>query len=237
MEKVKVEVKTEQNEVVVREGRASEIFEFRGRSFQAESHKAFCTLVKTKASVDNAVVAYNDSGLQCILDDTVRGHGFERVNYKYQYSLLAKEWLKILGQGATFEQKEMINFLKRQELGVIDEFDVLMYAVQNFRYALKIEGDFTREDDNNFTMMIKKGEMESMVKIPKFIYVNLELFEESDFMQRIEVEVEAVINQNEKPRFELSCPKFQRYEKAAKEDMLKHVKEDLKEYLVVAGVI
>ena len=113
MDKVKIEVSGDARELVLREGHAPEIFVFSGRKFVAGSHKSFVELVKSKASKSNAVVAYNESGAKCIIDDTVVNMPFETILYAYQPSIQAKEWGKILSNdGKVFEHKQIIDFLK-----------------------------------------------------------------------------------------------------------------------------
>lgn len=240
MDKINIEVKSAAPEVIVREGRAPEIFVFGGRKFVAGSHKSFIELVKSKSSKANAVVAYNDAGAKCVIDDTVMNMPFETIQYAYQPSIQAKEWGKILsGDGKVFEHKQIIDFLKIRTEEEIPIIDKLLDSVKNFKYALKISGDYTFDDRNNYTVAISIGEREGTIRIPTLIELQVELFEESEFKQIFEIEIEIVRprSENEKPLFRFSCPKYLRYEKEAKDNILEKIKEDLAEYLVVAGSI
>ena len=240
MDKVKIEVSGDARELVLREGHAPEIFVFNGRKFVAGSHKSFVELVKSKASKANAVVAYNESGAKCIIDDTVVNMPFETILYAYQPSIQAKEWGKILSNdGKVFEHKQIIDFLKIRTDDEIPIIEALLNGVRNFKYALKISGDYTFDDRNNYTVAIAIGETEGTIRIPTLIELQIELFEESDFKQIFEIEIEIIRpkSENEKPLFRLSCPKYLRYEKEAKDNILEKIKTDLAEYLVVAGSI
>lgn len=240
MDSTKIEVKSDASEIIVREGKAPEIFVFAGRKFVAGSHRSFVELVKSKADKDNAVVAYNASGAKCIIDDKVVNMPFETIKYEYSLSIQAKEWGEILfSKGRVFEQKNIIDFLKirtEEELPIVD---TLLNSIKNFKYALKISGDYTFDDRNNYTVAIAVGEMEGTIKIPTLIEMQMELFEESGFKQIFEIEIEILRpkSENEKPLFKLSCPKYLRYEKEAKDNILEKIKADLAGYLVVAGVI
>ena len=240
MEKINIEVKTNEKEVVIREGKAPDVFQFKGRTFVANSHNSFVELVKnkTKANKAAAVVAYNEKSIRCLVDDTVREHPFEYIDFSYKYSVSAIEWLDILTRGRSFDHKEFIDFIKCQDT-TIQDLDNLLTCVKNFKYAIKIDGDFSYDDNNNCTLMIKKGETEGTIKIPQYVYVMLDLFEESGFTQVIETELEITrpTSEKDRPRFILTCPKFKRYEKAAKDNLVEYIKKELIEYLVVAGSI
>lgn len=231
--------RSENNEMILREGTAPDIFVFRGRKFIANSPNSFIELVKSRADKTKSVTAYNEDGVRCILDDSEINIPFETITYRYQLSVQAKEWDSILTNGKTFEHKEMINFIKMRNKDEVDNLELLLSSIKNFKYALNISGDYSIDDRNNYTVAISVGETEGTIKIPSLVEVEIELFEESDYKQIFEIEIEILRprNENEKPKFLLSCPKFKRYEKNAKNHILKNIKDGLKEYLVVSGTI
>jgi hypothetical protein len=102
-----------------------------------------------------------------------------------------------------------------------------------------IEGDFSFEDRNNYTFNIKvlESKAEGTIRIPKTFEARIELLNGSGFVQNIEIEVEVSRpkDQNEKPGFKLSCPKFNKYWNLAKKNEFTKLTELLPGYLIVLG--
>jgi hypothetical protein len=227
------------DQLVIRTGDANEVFDYQGYQYRAESTESLITLVKSKGSVPNSIIAYNQDGIKVILDDTVLDRTQDRLTYNYKFSQQFEEWSKILRNGAVFEQKPFIDFLRRREATEIDCQESLMAAIQNFKYVSNITGDFTYDDRNNYTFGFKIGDAEGTVKIPQIINANIEIYNESQFIQAIEIEIEVKRpkSEGEKPLFALTCPKLERYIKIAIENEIERVKTELEGYLIVAGVI
>ncbi|MCP6657777.1 hypothetical protein NL521_27980, partial [Klebsiella pneumoniae] len=91
-----------------------------------------------------------------------------------------EEWEKILTKGSAFDQRDFIKFLQRREPGEIEDIEFLIGNLQNFRYAINTAADFSRADDQNYTFMIKIGEVEGSVKLPQFLTANIEIYNESE---------------------------------------------------------
>ena len=129
--------------------------------------------------------------------------------------------------------------MRRREPGEIDNIENLIASIQNFKYVTNITGDFTYDDRNNYTFAFKIGDAEGTVRLPQFITANLEIFNESELLQSIEIEIEVQKPKNEgdKLAFLLHCPKLSRYLKTAVEYEIDFVKNELDGYLVVAGNI
>jgi len=239
MEEIKVNVTASGNEVIVREGEAAPIYNYQGFSHAAYSTQSFIDLVKSKANQPAAVIAYNEKQVQAILDDTVKDRRQDKVYYDFKRSQQFDEWAGILGRGVVFEQKEIIDFVRRREEGEIPDAEELLATLRNFRFAVTTTGDCLYEDNSNYTFAIKVGEQEGAVSIPKAIYPNIEIYNESGLIQSIEIEIEVTKprSQDEKLKFSLTCPKFKRYEKEALDSEIKKVKDGLEGFLIVAGDI
>lgn len=239
MQETKINI-TPNGDCTFRTGEAPKIFQYRGYQYKAETTDSFCRLLKAKAdrNIPAAVVFVNDDGYQAIVDTTVEDRPQDKISFAYGYSVLAQEWLDILRGGKVFSVKNMIEFLKQREEGEIDDIESLMYAAQNFKYVIKTEGDFTRDDKQNYVMAIKIGEAEGTVKVPERFYANIEIFEGSGFMQCIEIEVDIHRPKSEhegNPGFMLSCPKFDRYLDKAKRNEVAKLEHELTGFLVVTG--
>lgn len=225
--------------LIIREGQAPRIYEYTGFNYTADSKASLIALVKSKSVKENCVVAYNEDGFKAILDDKVIDRKQDSVFYGFKKSQQYKEWKSILEGGCVMGQKNFIDFLRRREPGEIDNIENLIASIQNFKYVTNITGDFTYDDRNNYTFAFKIGDAEGTVRLPQFITANLEIFNESELLQSIEIEIEVQKPKNEgdKLAFLLHCPKLSRYLKTAVEYEIDFVKNELDGYLVVAGNI
>lgn len=193
----------------------------------------------SKAHKEICANAYNEAGFKVILDDKVLDRTQDRLRYDFKKSLQYKEWSKILESGVAFDQKNLLDFLRRREIGEIDAADAITAAIQNFKYVTNIAGDFTYDDNNNYTFGIKIGDAEGTVKLPQYLYADIEVYNESGFIQSMEIELEVrrPKAEGEKPMFVLTCPKLARYLKEALDNEISTVKGALEGYLIVAGNI
>lgn len=226
------------DQVVIRTGSATQIFKYNGFQYEAYSTDSFIRMVDAKAIQSNAVVAYDDTGMKAILDDTVIDREQDRVRYDFLKSLQYQEFKQIL-EGCRMNQKEFIKFLQRREPDEIKDIEKLLYDLMNFKYVTNIEGDFSQADNNNYTFMIKTKEGEGTVKIPQVINAKIEVFNDSGFFQGMEIEIEVYKPKDpgESPGFELKCPKLSRYLKAAVEHEIETLKKGLPDYLIITGSI
>lgn len=225
--------------LTIRHGEAPKQFVYDGFKHTADSTDSLIALVKSKGVQPNVVIAYNEKGIKVILDDTVKDRTQNRVHYEFKYSQQYQEWAKILTDGKAFDQRDFIKFLQRREPGEIECVEALIVNLQNFKYATNIDADFSRVNDQNYTFMIKIGEVEGSVKLPQLILADIEVYNESKFVQLMELELEVYKpkGEGEKPLFALHCPKLQRYLKAAVNHEIEHLKAELPDYLIVAGNI
>jgi len=222
-----------------RTGEAKQLYQYDGYQYTAESTESLITLVRSKGSEENTIIAYTDGGIKVILDDTVITRDQDRLKYNYKYSQQFEEFRSILEKGVVFEQKQFIDFLRRREPGEINGQDMLMAAIQSFKFSSIISGDFTYDDQDNYICSFKIGDAEGTVKIPQLITANIEVFNESDFVQTVELELEIKKprDQSEKPLIALTCPKLPRYLQKAMDHEIETVENELEGYLIVAGVI
>jgi len=201
----KANITPDGKELFLREGKAPDIFQYRGFSYHADTVKSFADLVKAKSKTELCVVFYNEKQFSVIIDDTVQDREQDTVTYEYVGSVQFNEWKQLLTFEKFFSIKEFADFLKRREPQEIQNIDDLLFAVQNFRYVTNIQGDFSFEDRNNYTFNVKINEVEGTVRVPRTIYVRMELFKNSGFFQDVEVEIEVHRPKNQ-DEFQLTRP-------------------------------
>ncbi|MDT8902216.1 hypothetical protein [Anaeroselena agilis] len=226
------------NELIIREGQAAPIYVHKAFEYQAYSTDSLIRLIKSKASKEDCIIAYSDSGVQVILNDTVHDRDQDRLNYAFKHSQQYQEWEPLL-KGGQLDQRQFIKFLQRREPDELLEIEPLMAALQNFKFVTNITGDFTFDDRNNYTFSMRVGEAEGTVRIPQMILVNMEIFNESGNIVPVEVEIEVVKprSESEKVLFQLSCPKLPRYKQEAVAAEIAKIHAELDGYLIVTGKI
>lgn len=223
--------------VMVYGGEAPEIFQYHGFQYEASSVKGFVELVKAKGVQDRAVVFGHGKGFYAVLDDSVQDRELDTVTMPFTYSVICREWLQILESGQVLNLKEFIDFLKRRNDGEIENIDELIYNIKNFKYVTNISGDFTYDNRNNYTFMVKAQDAEGTVRIPQSFIIKCEIFKDSgrEQMMEIELEIQKPKSPGEPLLFQLSCPKFPRYLQDAKEELYDSMKKELNGWLVVEG--
>lgn len=235
-EKQVIEIKAEAGkDIIVRKGEAPELYRnYKGIVYTAHSTQSFIDIIKRRGS-EQSVIAYNEGGLQSILDDSLRERAVDKTYYDFKESLQYQEWKGIIDHEVN--QKYFIKFLQRREECEVRDIEQLIYALQNFRFVTNLSGDFSQADNNNYTFMFKSKDGEGTVKIPQTIYANIEIYNESDFPQTMEIEIE--VNKpkeaGQQPTFTLTCPKMQRYIKAAMDNEIHTLKKAFPDDFVVAG--
>lgn len=231
-------------ECTVRQGTAPDVFVYEGFTYEVETVQSFSDLVKAKATKENCVVFVNNDFSVAILDDTVTTRPKDRVVYNFHASTQFGEWRNVLTKAQEFNVKQMVEFLKQRKKGEIpaEEHGQLLYAAQNFKYAILTSGDFTYSNDSNFVVAIKVKDTEGTVLVPEQVTLNLETFKGSNFIQEVQIKIEpmkfpALADKPVSPGFRMSCPGWPRYYEDAIEAAHKQLCEQLEGYLIVRGIV
>lgn len=227
-------------EIIVYEGQAPNKLspsDYQGYQYKALDVTSFSMLVKSKGVQEAAVIFADTNKFKAILDDRVIDREQDTVIMPYTYSVQMEEWRPVLEKGHVFKVKELIDYIKRCDNKVIEDFDVLLDAVKNFRYVSNITGDFTFDNRNNYTFCVKVKDAEGLVRIPQVFFANIEIYKNSGWLQcmEIEVEIEQPKQAGEEPLFQLRCPKFPRYLETAREALCDQMRSELNGWLVVNG--
>lgn len=233
-EKYNFTICTENNEAIIRMGKATDPFNYLGTTYKTLATEAFVSLIKARKT-EHTVVGYHDTGFSAILNDSLLDRERDHVIYEFESSLQMQEWNDVLQSGLS--QKQLIDFIKcrRDTIPEIPNSEMLLYNLQNFKFVQNIEADYSRTDNNNYTFAFKAKDGEGTVKIPQQFVANIELIKGSGFLQDMEIELEIhrPKNADEKPVFVLSCPKLNRYQEIAKGHEYDKLKELLKDQTIL----
>ena len=236
-EKINIEVQGEN--LNIRHGdlpKLPDIYQYKGFRHSTTSAEGFVELVRSKSNKPNCVVFWNGDGeMKAIMDDTVYDRPQDLVTFSPSRSVQYKEWYDVLAHGVSFEQKPFIDFLRTREPHELIGRDDLLMKVRKFTYVTRTEGDAIRDDNNNYSFALKVNNVEATVQIPATMYLDIELFAESEFRQRVELDLEVEIprKEGEKLKFKLSCPTFERYKQAAIDGIVDYIKTELDGSLIV----
>ena len=235
MDNLHIKLDPANKEVIVREGQAPAVYEYKGFQYNLDSVPSIIELINWKGSQLNSVIFVDEKQVHVILDDTVQNRTKDTGTCVFKESLEFQEWRRVLGN--FLNQKDFLDFLKRRPDGEIEIIDSLKAAVQIFKVNCQITGEFNHDDSNNVQVMFKMGEIESSIRLPKMFLVQMPLIYGSDTIMDMEVELEFTVPkaENEKPTFRLTIPKFQRYWQEAIKAELAKLKEALPGHLILDG--
>lgn len=212
-----------------------DVFHLKGFNLQLQSLQSVLDLIERKGSLEASVVFYNDSNIQVILDDTITDRTTDTAIYQYSNSLAFTDWQRKFGQA--LQQKDLIDFLRTHPEDVMGGVDTLISAVSKLKITTEIVGDYQYDDNNNITFMFKSKDGEGTAKIPATITLCIPMFNESDFIPAMEIELtlNKPKSETEKPTIVLTCPKLAFYRKSAVDFEVNKLKEALPGYLIMAG--
>lgn len=206
-----------------------------GKRHQLDTIDAIAELVKFRGSKEGSLIFFNEAGAGIILDDRIMDRPQDKGHFKFLASEELKEWQRVINK--SLNQREFVDFLKLRNPEEVVDLDYLLGQVQFIQFGTLINGDFNYEDKNNITMMVKIKDMETTAKIPQQITVNVPLVFGSAkvISMEIQLDLERPTNENQKPVFKLTCPKFNRYWKEAVEFEVNRLKELLPGHQIISG--
>lgn len=232
-----IHIKSEQDTVrVIHESyQQRKVHDWNNKNYQLISTQSVIDFVKAKGSIEKSVIFYNNDHVISILDDTIQDRPLDTGKYQYNYSLNIKFWLDIFGNPIT--QKTILNFLKRRPSGEVENIEKLIATFQNLSFATEISSDSSYEDDNNLGVVFKSKEKEGMAKLPKEIIINAPIFNESDFIQQIPIEISVKLPKSTEEKLSIifACPTWDLVRQLAVDYEVVKLKENLNGYLLLCG--
>lgn len=237
MEPVKVEVNTTPgcNELRLLTGEAKKVYYPKGTSYQLDTIDAIAELVNFRGKPESTLIFVNENKIGIILDDSIVDRDKDLARFKFKYSDEYQEWGLVLGKQVG--QKTFVDFLKLREHQEVNGLDSLLSQAQNLAFATSIVGEFNYEDNNNITVVFKSKDAEGTAKIPQQFIVTIPLIFGSDKKVSMEIQLELIKprEENQKPLFSLTCPKFNRYWNEAVKYETDRLKGLLPEFKIIYG--
>lgn len=159
----------------------------------------------------------------------------DAVTYSMQYAPEYKPWMNLFNN--RIGHKDFVKFLTE---AAIDDptLEPLLVAVRSIKIDAVVSGEFTYDDNNNFTVVFKQADGEKATKLPREFYVSVPVFEDSIAPSDIRICMEFLQPKNEadKPAFVLTCPHKERVEREAREAIVDYIKGELNGgFLIVYG--
>ncbi|MDK2932369.1 MAG: hypothetical protein PWP27_179 [Clostridiales bacterium] len=234
MSEVNVNV-TPENGVLRIEKADYQIHSWNTRRYNITSMDSLIDVVKAKGNKKNSVIFHSDNEVQIIFDDSIQDRPQDIATYHFKKSFEFNDWSKVFGQ--KLSQKVLVNFLKTRIPGEVEDIENLIANIQKLKIVTEIIGDYQYDDNNNVSFFFKSKDGEGSCYLPKSFNIFIPIFNESDNVSKIEVELELIKpkSENEKPGIILTCPKLERYIKNAVDFEIEKMKKALTGYLVLAG--
>lgn len=212
-------------------------FKYSGYQHTLNSVESVLELLVWKGSQPNSVIICDENkpAIRIILDDTVEDRPQDQAFYRFPLHDTIKEWLEVLERGMS--QKDFVSFLKNRTPEEFPDAEMLLAMIQQFKFATEIIGDFVYDDNNNITCMFKTKTGEDTTKVPSQFEIYSPMFQGSDYVYEMEIELEIGLPRDEKtkPFFILTCPKYNRYKKDATNREFEKLRKALPDHLILLG--
>jgi hypothetical protein len=216
---------------------------FTGSQCDLTSTQAVIDLINKRGSAENTLIYYLDKPdkptIQVILDDTIQDRDQDTAVYRFEESDLLKEWKAVFGESG-IDQKNFIKFLKRRDASEFTQpalLQELLAIAQTLNIATVINFDSMYQNENNKEVSFKIKDADSSTYIPDTFRLQIPLYNESDLISEIEIELELVKPRDEgqKARFVLSCPRLPKDKKLAIQYEIDKIRKELPGYTLLAG--
>lgn len=214
------------------------IFYFKGAAYRIDTIDSIAELVKFRGTTANTLIFYDNTGIGIIFNDSIMDRPQDKAKFAFSSSDELREWQKVLGNPQS--QKQFVDFLKirkPEEVSGVVKLEALLGQVQYLSYATSIIGDFSYDDRDNITVAIKIKDSETTAKLPQQFQIGIPLIFGSEFLipMEIQLEIQKPRDENQRPLFTLTCPKFNRYWNDAVKAEILRLKEALPGYQIIAG--
>lgn len=217
---------------------------YRGVDYKLNSTDAIIGLINKRGCAENTLIFYDvegsDTGIQVVLDDTVQDRNKDTAAFKFIESDLMREWKELFNARQGVGQKDLIKYLKRRDPSEFVEpmmLQELMAIAQTLNIATVINFDSMYQNESNKEIAFKIKDAETSTKVPDMFQIQIPLYNESDLIVVMEVEIEVVkpTQEGQKAAFIFTCPKLPVYCKHAMKYEVEKIKTALPEFTVLAG--
>ena len=208
-----------------------------GTSYQLDTIDAIAELVKFRGNPQTTLIFCDETQIGIILDDSIMDRPKDLARFKFEQSDEFKEWSTILGKQSS--QKSFVDFLKLRQPEEVAGLDSLLSQIQNLAFATSIIGEFNYEDSNNITVVFKSKDAEGTAKIPQQFFITIPLIFGSDkkLSMEIQLDMQKPREENQRPLFSITCPKFNRYWNEAVQYETNRLKALLPEFKIISGAM
>lgn len=209
MEKIEVKVLTDGKEVILREGKAPDIFQNNGYCYDTTNTESFVAAIQKFGSKENTVMAAGGDSVKAIVDCTIKNRPQDIIRLRWEASPEAKRWKAVMGKQLV--QAIFVKFLEREvRISQSPVVESLLAQLKMFKVSAQIIGDYSMDDRNNYTFMYKIGDAEGQTKVPSLIQMEFPMIDEGR-KEKVDIELEFIRpgNSNDKPAFCLTCPTWE----------------------------
>lgn len=206
MDKLEVNLNGEQKEVILREGRAAEIFQYNGFAYHTTNTESFIAALHKFGNAASTVIANDGDKMKAVIDHYNESRQQSRLSLAWALSSEAKRWGALMGR--QLQQAAFVKFLERESRISHDPVvENLLAQMKGLKINAQIIGDYSMDDRNNYTFMYKIGDLEGTSKIPSLFPMEFPMLD-GGRKEIVDVEIEFIrpSNATDKPMFGLLCP-------------------------------
>jgi len=219
----------------VRIGMAPEIFVYNGYEHKVLDRESFVSFMKKYGTPENTVATFDleNRTMRVTMDATTQGRPHDKLNLGIAISNEARRWIEILGK--KLDQKNLSKFLERQKR---PEFDGLIAAIKQLKFATTIAGDYKYDNNSNYEVIFKIGDAEGTLALPTELDVEIAPILENGICSGIlhlELELIKPTSGSERPLICLTCPTLEDEIREATKQEFSAIRKELPGFLFLNG--
>ena len=206
MDKLVLSLAGAQKEVVLREGSAADIFQYKGFSYKTANTESFIATLIKYGNMKSTVIANNEDSMKAVLDHDNQDRPHSWASLSWDMSAEAKRWRSIMGKQLL--QAQFVKFLEREaRISGSPVVENLLAQMKGLKINAQIIGDYSMDDRNNYTFMYKIGDLEGCSRIPALLQIHFPMLD-GGRTEAVDIEIEFIrpSNATDKPMFLLICP-------------------------------
>jgi hypothetical protein len=169
------------------------------------------------------------------VDVTVQDRPQDKIHLALAHSDELLLWEEILDRA--MDNKTFVKFLDRQK---DQSLDGMIAAAKQLKFVTQTTGDFSFDDNNNYSFIFKVGDAEGTAKFPSEMDVLFSPVLENGLLSQtvsFEIELKKPTNEREKPLIIVMAPRLADVIKEAIQKEVEDIKLQLPGYLILNGSV
>jgi hypothetical protein len=221
----------------IRTGLAPEIFVYKGFEYTVYDRNSFIDSIVKFGDASITVAAFNvdQKTITAIIDVENEDRPHDKITLAMKPTNELARWMVVLN--TRMDHRQFVKFLERQKKMKLDS---MIAAVKQLKFVTQTTGDFSFDDNNNYSFIFKVGDAEGTARLPQSMDVEFDPILENGILSgavTFEIELVKPVNEKDRPGIILSSPLLTDLLEAAVKAEIEEVRKALPDYLIMNGAI